>query len=167
MSMYPQAYTVESLVEIIEANDSVETPTNAEIERLLDLADTRAASRGETNALDESQTDCLIGTDWTSFAQDEFGYSGGKCNVWAFGVYESEISSGKGADLFSDTHVVQQGWLESGDGRMASLEAYMDDEYDNASEGELWIPSGAQQYICIIELGDELLHDDAAVADAM
>lgn len=165
--MYPQAYTIESLVEIIEANDSVETPDNSEIERLLELADMRANARGETNALDDTQTDCLIGTDWTSFAQNEFGYSGGKLNTWAFGVYEAEISSGKGADLFSDTQVVQQGWLESGDGRMASLEAYLDDEYENADEGEMWIPSGAQQYICIVELADELLHDEAVVADAM
>jgi hypothetical protein len=165
---YPEAYTDDNLYDILTANDAVPDEFGRDnLDRLLDIARARADARGEQNALDAEQSECLIGTDWTGFAGNEFGYDGGKLNNWAFGILEAEVSRTKNATLFTDTHVVQQSWLETGDGRKSQTKAYVDDEYDGANEGDLWIPEGAQEYIAIVILDPELLHGSPTAADAM
>lgn len=165
---YPEAFAEDQLYDILDANSAVPDEFGTDnLERLLDIAKARADARGEDSALDADQTDCIICTDWTGFAGDEFGYSGGKMNKWAFGVLEADVSCGKNATLFSNTHVVQQDWLESGDGRKTQTEKYVDDDYDGANPGELWIPNGAQDYIAIVALDPELLHGEVDLADAM
>jgi len=153
---FPEAYTVENLQEIINANDACPSLATGEVQRLVDLAKQRASTRDE---LEEDQFECLIGTEWSSFASDEFGFDNGDVNQFAFGVFEADVSAGKGADLFNETVVVQRGWLTSGDGRRAQIEPYMDDDYDNADEGEMWIPNGAQEYMLITALSEELLKE--------
>mgnify|MGYP000105399959 CR=1 FL=1 len=164
---YPEAYTADNLEQILDANDSCPTIGPDELDRIIELAQQRADKRGEENALDEHQTDCLIATNWDGFAEGEFGRDNGQINQFAMGVYEEDISSGKGATLFTDTMVLQDGWLHSGDGRRSKVKHYIDDEYDNADRGEMWIPKGAQDYICIVKLSAELIHDDADASEAM
>lgn len=163
---YPEAYTADNLYEILDANSAVPDEFGtANLERLVEIAQQRADARG--NPLEDDKQDCLIGTDWTGFAGNEFGYSGGKLNHFAFGVVQPGISSGKDATLFTDVQVVQQDWLETGDGRKTQLEQYVDDDYDGADPGEMWIPDGAAQYIAIVVLSNELVHGEPTAADAM
>jgi len=165
---YPEAFTVDNLYQILDSNSVVADEFGHDnAERLVALARQRADSRGEQSALDSTETECIIGTDWTGFAGDEFGYDGGKMNKWAFGVCKEDISRGKDATLFTNVHVVQQDWLETGDDRKTKLEQYEDEDYENSEPGEMWIPDAAAQYIAIIALSDELIHGDATVADAM
>lgn len=165
MHAYPEAYTFDNLFSIIDSNDSCPTPAHDELQRIVDLAERRAGARG--NALDDEKVDCLIATDWTGFAEGEFGYDNGALNQFAIGILNHTASVGKGATLFTDTYVIQNGWLKSGDGRRAQVEAYVDDDYDGAEEGEMWIPKGAQDYICIVALSKELVHDSPSAAEAM
>jgi hypothetical protein len=167
MHDYPEAYTFDNLRQIINANDSCPSVADDELKRLVDLAKQRASKRGEESALDDTQTECIIATDWTGFASGEFGYDNGDVNQFAMGVLEEEVSAGKGATLFSDSVVVQRGWMETGDGRRAQVQQYEDEDYDNADAGEFWIPNSAQDYIAIVALGDELLHGEVELADAM
>lgn len=163
--MYPTAYTVDNLDDILESNTNVPQISADERDRLLSLARRRAASRGEQNALEDNQTDCIITTDWTTFAQNEFGYdAGGDLNEFALGIFERATGN---ATLFTDTYVVQGGWLSTGDGRKSQLDQYVDDEYAQSDDGEMWVPKGAQDYVAIIRLSDELLHDAPTAAEAM
>jgi len=68
--------------------------------------------------------------------------------------------------------ILQTQWLRSGDGRVKQAEAYTDEEYAKRNDeydvsGNLWVPNGAQEYICIVELTDELLHGEAKLSEAM
>lgn len=168
MHDFPEAYTKDNLQDILDANSAVPDDFGeANLDRLLTLARQRADARGEDSAFDGDKMDCLIGTDWTGFAGDEFGYDGGKLNHWAFGVLNVEASYGKNATLFTNVQVVQQSWLETGDGRKSQVQTYVDEDYDGADDGEMWIPDGAAEYIAIVALSPELIHGDANVADAM
>jgi hypothetical protein len=166
--MFPQAYSDEHLDDLLEANSS--TPdwvTNPQVlERIITHAKGRADGRGEESALDNTKAECIITTNWSAFT-DDWGYDDGDANQVAIGVFNSDVSSGKGADLFTDTAILQTGWLRSGDGRKSQSEAYVDEGYDGANEGDMWIPDGAQEYVCIIELTDELLHGEPQLTDAM
>lgn len=166
--MFPQAYGSEHLEELLDTNDS--TPDwlmNPEtLERVLEHAQARADGRGEDSALDSTKAECIITTNWGAFT-DDWGYDDEKANQVALGVFDADVSSGKGADLFTDTVILQSGWLRTGDGRKSQSEAYLDEGYDAANEGDMWIPDGAQDYICIIELTDELLHGEPQLTDAM
>lgn len=168
MHDYPEAYTDENLRQILDANDSVPSLNDEQFERLLDLARRRADGRGNSvdTGLEEHEHECLIATDWDSFAGNEFGYDG-EVNQFAFGIYDHDVSSGKGACMFTDTVVVQNGYLTTGDGRKTQFERYYDEDYDNANEGEMWVPRGAQDYIGIVALSTELLHGEPDLADAM
>lgn len=166
MHDYPEAYTDDNLDQILDANDSFPDYISAtERERILDVARQRAAARG--SALDDTETDALIATDWGGFASGEFGFDNDEMNTVALGVLNERASAGKGATLFTDTVVVQDTWLTSGDGRKTQTKAYVDDEYDNADEGDMWVPNGAQDYICIVCLSNELLHSEPTAAEAM
>jgi len=168
MTGYPEAYTLDNLQEILDSNSAVPDLTREEVERLVDLAKRRADARGEQNALEDTETDCIIATEWYNFAADEFGHdSEGTINNVAMGVLDMSASVGKDATLFTDTYVIQTKWLESGDGRCNQIEQYVDDDYDEATPGDIWIPQGAQEYIAIVKLSDELIHDNPQVADAM
>lgn len=168
MHNYPEAYTMDNLQNILGANDAISEKFGSEsLDRLMTIAQQRADARGEQNALESDQVECLIGTDWKGFAGDEFGYDSGKLNKWAFGVLEADVSQGKNATLFSNVQVVQQDWLETGDGRLSQLETYTDDDYDGANDGEMWIPDGAAEYICIVALSSELVHGEPDAAEAM
>lgn len=158
MHDFPTAYTAAEFRKMVNANDDCPPLADGEMQRLLDLAQQRVSARPD--GLDNDQVDCLIATEWTGFTADEFGFDNGDPNQFAMGVFEGDVSSGKGADLFNDTVVVQNGWLMTGDDRRSQIEAYMDDDYDNAEAGEMWIPNGAQQYIAIIALSDELVSND-------
>ena len=168
MTGYPAAYTRDNLVDILDANDAVPTVTDDELDRIIELAKRRADARGEQNALEDTKTDCIIATEWTGFAQGEFGYDGDRnLNNFAMGVLDMGASVGKDATLFTDTYVIQTKWLESGDGRCKQIEQYVDDDYDGADPGAMWIPQGAQDWIAIIKLSDELILDSPQAADAM
>lgn len=167
MHDYPEAYTFDNLRQIINANDSCPAVADDELKRLVDLAKQRASKRGEESALDAGQVDCIIATDWTGFASGEFGYDNGNVNQFAMGILEEEISADKRATLFNESVVVQRGWMETGDSRRSQVDQYEDEDYDNAEPGEFWIPKSAQEYICIVALGPELLHGEIELADAM
>lgn len=166
--MFPQAYDDDNLKQNVDANSSSpDWLSNPKVlERIIEHAKGRADARGEDSALDDSECECLITTNWSSFTED-WGFSGGDANQVAVGIFNEEVSSGKQADLFTDVVVLQTDWLRSGDGRKSQAEAYMDESYDNADEGEMWIPNNAQDYICIIELTDELLHGEVQLSEAM
>lgn len=167
MHDYPEAYTEDNLCDILESNDDCPPIGPDELDRIIDLAQRRADARGEESALERTEVDCVIATEWDGFAQGEFGYDNGTLNQFAIGVLNEQVSAGKGATLFTDTYVIQTGWLQTGDGRRNEVEAYVDDDYDNADAGEMWIPNGAQDYICIVALSDELVHGTPSVSDAM
>lgn len=168
MHDYPEAFTTDQLTDIIDANEHApDTVASDHIERLLDIARARADARGEDSALDSEQVEALICAEWQDPIGGGFGYSGGKKNIWAFGILEAAVSRTKGATLFTSTQVAQQDWLDSGDGRKTQLDTYLDSEYDNASPGDLWIPDGALDYMAVVVLSPELLHGDAGAADAM
>lgn len=167
MHDYPEAYDKEHLLELINANSSCPDVAMDEVRRIIDLAERRAQLRGEKSGLDDDKTDFVIATDWSGFASDEFGYDNGDVNQFALGVLNERASAGKRATLFNDTVVIQNGWLQTGDGRRASVQTYEDDDFDKADEGEMWIPISAQEYIAIIAISNELIHGDPSAADAM
>jgi len=156
---YLEAFDVDHLHDIIDSNDSAPDFDNVAVERLVDIAQQRASARGEVNALSETQTDCLILTTWRDFDD-------GSLDGCAMGVLEEEIREGKGATLFTDTVAVNRKWVENGDGRVTQLTPYNDDDFEKADEGDCWIPNGAQEYMCIVELSDELIHGEVTLADA-
>lgn len=157
MHDFPEAYGTDHLHELVESNDSCPSPSRDEIARIAQLARQRASARPD--GLEDDQAECLISTEWASFI-DDWGFDNGDQNQFALGVFEGDVSSGKDADLFNDVVVVQNGWLTTGDGRRAQIQPYMDEGYDAADEGEMWIPNGAQDYIAIIALTDDLLEDE-------
>lgn len=167
MVKYPAAYTVEELHDMVDSNGSCPSLAMDEIERIVQLAEQRAGVRGEDSALEADKRECLIGTDWNGFAADEFGHDNGDVNQFAMALLEADTSKGKNATLFSNTAVIQNGWLTSGDGRRSKTRQYEDDDYDGSSIGELWIPNGAEEYIAIIELDPELYHGEWKMEDAM
>lgn len=167
MHDYPEAYDAEHLQELINANDSCPDVAIDEVNRIVDLAERRAQLREEDSVYDATDTDCVIATDWTGFASGEFGYDNGEVNQFAMGVVNSDASSGKDATLFNETVVLQNGWLQTGDGRRSKVEKYEDEEFEKASVGDMWIPKGAQQYIAIIAIAPELVHGEPDLADAM
>ena len=136
MSDYPIAYGAEHLQELINANDSCPDVAIDEARRIVELVEQRVQS-----------TNCIISTDWNGFASNEFGYDNGEINQFAVGTHERD--SGR-ATLFKDTVVLQNGWLQSGDGRRSKVEEYHDEEFEKSSDGDLWVPNNAQQYIAII-----------------
>lgn len=168
MQDYPEAYTEANLREILDANENIPSINDEQFERLLDLAQRRAKARGNSvdTGLERGEHECLIATEWNSFAGNEFGYDG-DVNQFAFGIYDHGVSKGKGACLFTDVVVIQNGYLATGDGRKTQFERYVDEDYENAEDGEMWIPRGAQDYIGIVVLDPELLYGEAEAADAM
>lgn len=166
MHGYPTAYTDDNLAEIIDANDSVPPWFSGDVvQRAVDHAKQRAQARGEETALDDTEEECLIVTDWNSFT-DDWGFDDGTSNQAALGVLNEDISASKDATLFSNVDILQSGWLRSGDGRKTHAERYEPD-WDEGSTGEMWIPKGAQEYICIVRLSDELIHGEIQLEDAL
>jgi hypothetical protein len=164
--VYPTAYDRDHLDELLNSNSSwPDYMSGAERDRLVKLARQRADARG--GALDDGETECIIGTDWGNFASGEFGFDDDTMNQVALGVVQGDISSGKDATLFSDTVVVQDRWLCSGDGRLTATKDYEDEDWDDANIGDLWIPDGAQDYICIVALSGDIVHDDPDASEAM
>lgn len=166
--MFPQAYDDDHLEQLLDANDAAPdwVSDSETVERITEHARGRADGRGEENALSSTETECLIVTNWNSFT-DDWGFSDGTSNQAALGIYNEEASSGKNADLFTDVVILQSGWLKSGDGRLSQSEYYEDEEWDDATPGEMWIPVGAQDYICIIELTTDLIHGEPTIEDMM
>lgn len=164
MHDYPVAYTQDNLAQILNANDSCQNFADDEVRRLVDLAQRRAQARADS-ALDDGEVDCIIATEWSGFTQDKgFGFDNGQRNGVAMGVYTDESDA---ATLFEDTVVVQQGWLSTGDGRRSKVEEFQDESWDDATTGTFWVPNGAQPYLCIVALSNELVHGTTKVADAM
>jgi len=167
MHDYIEAFDAAQLKDILDANDNAPSINDEQFDRLLELARQHASGESAVDTgLEEHEYEVLIATDWDSFAGNEFGYDG-DVNQFALGVYNNDVSSGKGADLFTDVVAVQNGYLATGDGRRAKTEQYEDDDYDGSDPGEMWIPNGAQNYIAIIALDPELLYGEATLADAM
>lgn len=165
---YQTVYDDGQFADIISSNGSAPTwlDRDSVTDRILAYARARAESRGEESALDGSEADCIITTNWAAFTED-WGFSGGEANQVAIGTLNEEASAGKDATLFTDVAVLQTDWLQSGDGRKKQAEAYVDEGWDDATEGDMWIPNGAQEYICIKELSSELLHGEPELTDAM
>jgi len=120
--MFPQAFDDDHLAELVDANSSVpDWVDDPEVlQRIIEHAKGRAAGRGEESALDSTEAECLITTDWNSFT-DDWGFDDGNANQVALGVFNEEVSSGKQADLFNETVIVQTGWLRTGDGARARV----------------------------------------------
>lgn len=161
------AYDADQLADLLTANSDAPTISEGEVARIVELAQQRADARGEESALDETQMDCLIATEWDGFAGGEFGYDNGSLNQFAMGVFEEDVSAMQQASLFTDAVVIQDGWLTTGDSRRSQIVEYEDTEFEGSDEGELWIPDKAAEYICIIGLSDELVHGDIELGEAM
>ena len=157
---YLEAFDASHLHDIIDSNDSAPDFSRDAVDRLVKIAQQRADARGEMNALSETQTDCLILTTWRDFGN-------GQLDGCAIGVLEEEISDGKGATLFTDAVAVNQQWVRNADGRVTKLTPYNDKEFEKSDEGDCWIPNGAQEYMCIVELSDELIHGEITLEDAL
>lgn len=164
MVVYPDAYSDDMLDDILDANDSAPSLSVEQRDRLLDATETISGAMG---ALDDDNDWCLITTTWQSFCENNFGMDDNTVNRFAVGVHEADISSGKGATLFSNTRIIQQKWLQSGDNRRSQYKTYIDDDYEKANDGDMWIAKSAQEYLCIVELKDELIHGQPSLADAM
>lgn len=159
--------STDELRESINASSNCPDIAQDEAERLVDLAQRRAQTRGEESALDADSFECVITTDWTGFTSDEFDYDNGHVNEFAMGVYAQKASEGKEATLFKHTVVVQHGWLQTGDGRRNKVEEYVDEEFDKSGPGEFWVPNSAQAYMHIVGLSPQLVHGEPSAADAM
>jgi hypothetical protein len=164
MVVFPDAFNDDMLEDILDANDSAPSLSDEERQRIIDVTETISGAMG---ALDSDNDWCLIGTTWQSFCENTFGTDDNVVNRFAIGVHEADISSGKGATLFSNTRIVQHKWLKGGDNRRSQYKTFIDDGYDDANEGDLWIPKSAQEYICIVELKDELIHGKPTLSEAM
>lgn len=164
MQTYPKAFDAEHVHSLIDSNEFGPDCTVDMAKRLCTLASQRADVRNDT-AFDGG-TPCLIATTWVGFCEDNFGYDDGSVNHYAIGVHKPDVSMTKGADLFVDVHVVQQGWLETGDGRRTELQIYTD-EFDGTNDGEMWLPDGRQEYVAVIELSEDIVYDGANASDAM
>lgn len=166
--MFPKAFDNDNFEQILESNDS--TPNwlleGDVLNRIIEYARQRAEARGQDSALENGDADCLIVTNWSSFT-DDWGYTEEGANQVSIGTFNHSVSSGKDAGLFNETQIIQRDWLETGDGRKTQAEYYIDESYDGANEGEMWIPNNAQDYICIVELSGELLHGEPSAAEAM
>lgn len=168
--MFQEAYDVDHLTDLLDANSSAPAWVADEevVERIVNHARSRADARGEDSAYDHKKTPCIITTNWSSFT-DDWGFDDGNANQVALGQFNEDVSAGKNADLFNNTVILQSGWLRSGDDRRTHAEHYQaeaDGSYE-PSAGEMWVPNGAQDYICIKELTAELLHGEPNLADAM
>lgn len=170
MHNYPTVSSKDELLKTINGSDKCPDIAPDEADRLIDMAERRAQLRGEESAVEKgvgTDPDCIISTDWTGFASGEFDYDNGHVNQFAMGVLKEEVSAEKNATLFHDTVVVQNGWLQTGDGRRSKVEEYHDEDFDKASPGSFWIPHGAQDYIAIIAISGEAIHGEPDLADAM
>jgi hypothetical protein len=162
------AYTADQFRDICTSHADCPTLTAEQSQRILNLARQMANDRGDYNALEDDETDCLIATGWKNYCEDNFGYStGDTLNQIALGVYNAGVSARKDAHLFTRTHVLQMDWVQTGDGRKSSVDMYVDDEFDGADPGTLWLPKSITDYFCIIKLDDELLHGSPSAGDAM
>jgi len=161
---YPKAYDANHLKSLIESNDSGPDCTTEMSERLITLAQQRGSRRNESALT--GVTECVIATNWVGYCSDTLGHDGDTLNHYMIGCHKADVSRMKNADLFTDTHIIQQQWLLSGDGRRSEVEPYEDD-FDGTDSGEVWIANSAQDYLCIIELDDELVYGDASMSDAM
>lgn len=164
----PSAYTTDNLVELIEANEFGPHITEEMADRIIDLARRRTQARSE-NTVEVGEKDFLVFTDWDSFCRDTFGSDGvGDDNVpnrYALCVPNFKVSSGRDAWLCKEAVAIQQGWLESGDGRRSSIEEV--DQTDTSfhdDREEFWAP---KEYTAMIGFGDDLVRQDPKVADAM
>lgn len=161
----PEAYGDDNLAQILDANDSVPEWFSGEaVQHAVDYAKHRASARGEDSALEDTETECLITTNWSSFT-DDWGHDDG-ANEVALGILNERVSATTDAMLFNDTDILQTGWLQSGDGRRTQAERYVDKEF-GGDDGEMWVPKNAAQYLCIIKLDDELIHGDVQMVEAM
>lgn len=164
---YPVAHSKEELLELINNSDKCPDLAEDEVGRIIDLAERRAQLRQEDSAFDAEDHDCIITTDWTGFASGEFDYDNGHVNQFAMGVYQPKASAEKQADLFKSTVIVQNGWMQTGDGRRNKVKEYEDEDFEKSGPGDFWVPKGAQDYILIVALAPELVHGQPSVADAM
>lgn len=166
--MFQEVYDEDQFRALLDSNSSAPDWVADEtiVERIVNHARSRAASRGDDSPYQHSKTPCIITTNWASFTED-WGFSKGDANQVAIGQFNADASSGKAADLFTNTVVLQTAWLRGGDGRLSQSEHYIDADFEKASAGDMWIPNGAQEYICIKELTAELLHGEPNLVDAM
>jgi len=167
--VFIEAYDADHLADLLDSNSSApDWLGKDEAELIVEYAQQRADSRGESSSLDNDGSECLITTNWSSFT-DDWGFSGGSANQVAIGSFND--GAGSKADLFENTDILQTNWLRDGDGRKKQAERYEDDEllsnFDNSSVGDMWIPHKAQDYICIITLTGELLHGQPELSEAM
>jgi hypothetical protein len=156
--------TAEALADVISDSEQCDDMRMDMIKRIVDIAQRRVNAG---TALEQHEDVCVITTDWVSYASGNFGYDNNGMNTTALGIYDHERSTGKGADLFRKTCVIQQGWLVTGDGRKTQMKEYEDEDFDKASVGEFWVANGAQDYLCIVALDGTLVHDDPTAAEAM
>lgn len=162
------AYTPENLEEIVNANEFGPGIDINMAGRLIDLARRRTQARS-TDTMNQGEKDFLVFTDWDNFCRDTFGSSGsGSDNVpnrFALGVPNWEVSADKDAYLIKEAVAVQQGWLETGDGRRSEIEEV--DQTDTSfhdETGEFWAP---KDYTALVGFGDDLVYEEPKLADAM
>lgn len=162
------AYTVDNLVGLVEANEYGPKMTTEMAERIIDLAARRTQTRGEST-VDRGRKDFLVMTTWDNFCRDTFGSDevndNNVPNRYALVVPHWKASSGRNAWLCKEAVAVQQGWLESGDGRRSQLEQIDQTHTSYHDErGEFWAP---KEHTAVLGFGDELVYEDPKLADAM
>lgn len=162
------AYTTDNFIQLIEANEYGPVITETQAERIIDLAARRTQTRKET-AFDGEPKDFLVTTTWDNFCWETLGGSsldGGETpNRFALGVPNFDVASGRDAWLIEDAVVVQQGWLETNDGRKSEIkEVDQTDTSYHDEHGEFWAP---KDFTALIGLSEELLGLDADAAEAM
>lgn len=158
------AYTVDELVDIIEANEYGPEITTDMAERLVDLASRRTQARADS-AFEEVDRDYLLMTTWDNFCRDTFGSASGVLNRFALCVPNVEVSRRKNAWLCERAVAVQQPWLETGDGRCTQIEQIDQTHTDFHDEvGKMW---AMKDYTALVTFGDGLVRRTPKIEEAM
>lgn len=161
-----EAFSADHLREVLNSNKRCPDFPRDRVDRVVELAQQRASTRGDS-ALDDDAQDAIVTTDWTNFASGEFGTNDTVVNTTAIGTFKPGPSRRSHASLFTNTMVVQEPWLRTGDGRRTKVTEYVSDDFEDATPGEFWLPDSAREYVAIVRLSDELVHGQPTVADAM
>jgi len=159
----PEAYSSDQFGDMVLANSAVDIGRE-HADRLLSVASSADVPR-EADGIT-----AVVGTNWQSFASDRFGEDSVRMtNRFAIGSYQPTVSAEQQAALFTDTVVVQQSWLESGDDALTRTQPY-EAQYDGGDEGEMWIPHSAMPqedgYVLALALAPAILDGQQGLAGA-
>lgn len=155
----PTAFSKDHLADLIEANEFGPPITDEQLDRVIELL----CQRNDATAFDDVD-DVLVMSTWNRFCEETFGKHDHLLNRFAFGRPNWKVSHVHDAYLFEHGASIQQGWLESGDGRMRQLEQIDCTDTRHVDEvGTFWAP---KEYVAVFAISAEML-SDAKACDAM